>query len=134
MKTIKEGDITFAYLGITDVEAIEAAIREENTKALNAQFDAIKDLTPADRMALWAQYRPERVSVNDIYAYATNSRTGIIATLTMAAKKAGSSGELSLDLPNAGNLAAHLLGLEDRIYIDVTDRRGKLDPNPPTAA
>lgn len=122
MKTIIENGITFAYLSINDVEAIEAMVRKGNTDALNAQLDAIKDLTPQARLQLWTQARPDQVSVNDLYRFVSTTREGIVATLQLAAKKAGSVGTLDIDIVNAGNLAAHLIGLEHRTPFVAEDK------------
>lgn len=114
MKTLIDGDVTFAYLGIDDVEFIEARIRADREDALTKQWDVVKDVAPAQRAQMLAQV--QTVTVDDIYFYVRNVRAGIIATLKAAAKKAGNeSVTLTYDLPNAGNLAAHLFGLENRV-------------------
>jgi hypothetical protein len=120
-KTITENGTAFAYLTIADVETIEALIRKRNTDAFNAQITEQKDITPQIRMQLWAQVRPDRVLNGDIYDFCRYDRTGIVETLKLAATKAGSVGTFEIDMPNAGNLAAHLLGLCDRDPIMTKD-------------
>src|SRR5512133_3788746 len=102
MKTIIENGVSFAYLDIRDVEKLEAQIQAENTAELNAQLEQVKD--PAQRLALWNQYRP-RPSIGELQFWCGQTRRGIVATLELAATKAGApAGTIHMDVPNASNL------------------------------
>jgi len=131
MKTITENGIAFAYLGIQDVESLEAKIKAENTEALNKQLDTVKD--PAQRMALWKQYQADRVTVGELEFWCGNTIAGMKATLALAATKAGSVGTIDYDVPNASNLALHLLGIAHRQPIVARDDTPKGEPNPTKA-
>lgn len=132
MRTIIEQGVAFAYLDLNDLESLEALALSESQSALRSQIESMPDLTPQQKMQLWVQYAQTRISVEELQYWCAHTRRGIDATLKAALEKAGTkAASLTYDIVSAGNLAAHLLGLENRIPFEEVRVLAKQPPTPP---
>ncbi len=118
--SITENGATFAFLSLSDYELLEGAIRANTITFLKGKIEECK-LTPADSFVAWREARPDIVLKDQVYTYARHTREGARKALERSLTKGGASAEkvteiIDLyDIENAGNLAAALLGFENRV-------------------
>lgn len=131
-----ENGVTFGYLGLKEYETLENAVRSNSIAFLRSRAEEFK-LKDVDKFVAFRDARPDIVERGQVYHYAAGTSEGIRKTIGMALEKVGVTsveklGEVldSYGILDLGNLAAHLLGFEQRVAVKGDGQPSPLAPTP----